>query len=97
MADNPALLLTNQMMAASKLRVAILTMLAKRKVRRYGDFRLMVDFTVMPDHNVYGYNLRVFEKNAKGKNKPLISFWAETRDQLVNDENMLLLLMLYNS
>lgn len=102
-ADNPAMMLTNHMMQASKLRDAIKEMLRKRKVKRLKDFYLVVDFNVMPNDRdlsvVYGYNLRVFEMHANTHvtRKPVLSIWAETRDTLVNDENMLLLLMLYNS
>ena len=98
--DHPGLLLTNNMMQASKLRDAIATMLGKRKVKRAKDFRMVVDFAIMPDRSspTYGFNLRLYSRNTtRDGRKPILSIWGETREDIVTDENMLMLLMLYNS
>ena len=49
----------------------------------------------MPDDlSIYAYCLRVYQAGSK---VPLLTRYSETKDGLVADENMALLLVLYNS
>lgn len=92
--DHPGLLLINSMMQANRVREAIRAFLVERKVTRFADYKLMVDFTMRQDEYTYQFCLRVFPRDSK---TPVLTLWSETRDGLVADENLALLMVLYNS
>lgn len=102
--DHPGILLVNSMLQASKVRDAIRQFLLERKVVRFNDYRLMVDFTMNPDRFSYEFCLRVFPiktgpvfPTAQDVKKPVLTLWSPSRDGLVANENMAMLLILYNS
>lgn len=91
---DPTFLLIQNMNQAEAARQAILRMLKDRQVKHLEEFTVRVEFVIKHNEFVYGYNLRVFPRNST---TPVINLWAETRDELLSDVNIITLLMLYNS
>lgn len=94
--DHPGILLINNMHQASKLRDAIRQYLKRMNVSRYDDFGIIVDFTMMHDEFKYAFNLRVYDVRSK-KRDPILSIWADTRDELIDNATLGKLLFLFNS
>lgn len=96
--EHPGLNLTRNMMAASQIAATIRASLSERRVKRLREYRIVVDYAVMPDEpndmRIYSFCLRVFRHGSKIS---LLTVYSETKDGLVSDENMALLLVLYNS
>jgi len=94
--NHPSLLMVNAMVQAGTMRTALIHMLTQRKVKQLNAYRLVVDFTPRESTHDYAFSVRVY-RTAGATRMPVLSYWANTRDEVLSEENLALLLVLYNS